>query len=152
MKFGLPYPPWTNSIRFVSLTLNTWSSDQRSLKERLKDPKVLDIGWTEITGVGSFGKRDLGTSVHIRVKENLMLGNLGSKRLVIWSSRILLPVEELVSLSGLQTWYHRNHAPCVTCFPAKGTVRGLTGIEKLTNYFVGTRSRSHQKRLTMCGC
>jgi hypothetical protein len=82
-KFGLPYPVWTNSIRFVSLTLNTWSLDQRTLKERLSDPKVLDIGWTETAGQSSAWKRDLGASVHVRVKENLMLGNMGSRSLVI---------------------------------------------------------------------
>ena len=46
------------------------------------DPKVLDIGWTETAGPSSSWRRDLGASVHIRVKENLMLGNLGSTRLV----------------------------------------------------------------------
>jgi len=81
-KFGLTYPPWSSSIQFVSLALNTWSMDQRSRNERLHDPKLLDIGWTEIAGLGSSARRDLGASVHIRVKENLMLGNLGSQRLV----------------------------------------------------------------------
>jgi len=57
-KFGLPYPPWTNSIRFVSLAFNTWAMDQRNRKERLNDPKVLDISWTETAGFSSSWRRE----------------------------------------------------------------------------------------------
>jgi hypothetical protein len=70
--------------------------DERNQKERLNDPKVLDIGWTEVAGVGSSWKRDLGASVHITVEENRMLANLGSPPLVTRSLLLcyLLPSED----------------------------------------------------------
>lgn len=83
LKFGLPTPQWIDSIRFVSLVINTWDSDARKLQERSKDPIVMDIGWREFIWTGLNGERTMvGHPVHLRVLENISYGNRGIKRSV----------------------------------------------------------------------
>ena len=76
-KFGLPYFPWAaptatappnTRIRIVSLALNEWAHDRgvdRKLVDRLRAPKILDIGWGELDNPTS--------TVDIRFKEHRML-------------------------------------------------------------------------------
>lgn len=102
-------PPWVNSLRFISLAVNTWQADERKRAERLSDPKVLDVGWTQFSEGDIYVKQENdvkpyrgiknepnvkqeeeepgpNVSVHVRVLENKALQNPGSKVLVSMQS------------------------------------------------------------------
>lgn len=81
-KFGIAYPPWSNSVRIVSLAINLWGGDKRKPQEILSSPCVLDVGWTEISGSEMMLNQNSGTTVHYRLKENTLLGTPGLKRQV----------------------------------------------------------------------
>ncbi|KAH7906362.1 hypothetical protein BJ138DRAFT_1016351 [Hygrophoropsis aurantiaca] len=57
-KFNTATYDWTSSIRVVSFTSTTWARDGRPRHERLKEPKLLDVGWTEVMLPGYFETND----------------------------------------------------------------------------------------------
>ncbi|KAI0782223.1 hypothetical protein C8Q75DRAFT_811800 [Abortiporus biennis] len=82
-RFGLKPIRWNSSdIRVVSIALNLWSADRRSLVERHKDPKILDVSWTEFT-LPTSPNFDLvpNTTTYYIVSENTRLRNPGRDRL-----------------------------------------------------------------------
>ncbi|KZT71334.1 hypothetical protein DAEQUDRAFT_755839 [Daedalea quercina L-15889] len=70
-------------FHIVSLCYNLWKADTRTLKEREKDPKVLDIGWTTWYKPAQWNGFQLFPSdtTHVIVEEERYLTNPGSKRI-----------------------------------------------------------------------
>jgi hypothetical protein len=93
-KFGLQDVPWKNRIRIYSFVFNTWSTDQRPLQERLRSPKILDIGITEIGRETFRPKDEIGASLHIVLSINRRFGQR---------------VERMVSGSGMIRPFRSHH-------------------------------------------
>lgn len=43
---GLLNPSWVESVRVISLVINTWHNDRRP--ERFEKPHIIDVGWTDV--------------------------------------------------------------------------------------------------------
>ena len=80
--FALQPVPWIRDIRVISFALNTWVADIRLLEERIRDPKVLDVGWTEFSPPQSSTDICVMGARHIMIAENRLLNNRSSKKLV----------------------------------------------------------------------
>ena len=72
--------------------------DRRPYKERIDNPKILDIGFTEFDLPDSSKELRVKTSLHWLVEENSRLNNPGSKRVVRQHSPSLNRMSELNGL------------------------------------------------------
>lgn len=77
-KVGLAPPPWLSRVRVVSLTFVEWSVDDRRRDDRLNDPRLVDVGWTD-TSFPSFFEQFTGSTVHLKLKSLVKMINPGSK-------------------------------------------------------------------------
>lgn len=60
----------------VSLVLGEWTVDNRRRDERLQDPRLVDVGWTDAM-FPSFFEQLTGSTVHL--KFNRVMNNPGSR-------------------------------------------------------------------------
>ncbi|KAF8631641.1 hypothetical protein AX17_005043 [Amanita inopinata Kibby_2008] len=74
--YGLPEPGWP-SIRISSLVFNTTGNDTRPGRERLSDPILLDIGWSEASVPDLKAKP--GSSKHYSIREHRFMSH-GSEK------------------------------------------------------------------------
>jgi len=68
-------------IKVASFAFTLWERDQRLYGERLENPTILDIGWTEYELPDSSKELRVKTSLHWRIDENTSLSNPKSKLL-----------------------------------------------------------------------
>lgn len=129
-KFAIPDVSLTTSIQIYSLVFNTWSHDDRPRIERLQSPKVMDIGWTELSP-DLVGKRDVGSSVHISLSENRNMGQRTQK--TVTSTPILCLSVNWIdwdicrnsNMDRLRCWIaHLSLHACTSCLRIKQN--GLT--------------------------
>jgi hypothetical protein len=71
---------WTRSVKLASIAFNTWNADMRPPLERVRYPKILDVGWVEVTLTDLMPQSNLST--HIIMSENHFLANKGMKKSV----------------------------------------------------------------------
>ena len=62
----------------MSLTLVEWSVDDRRRDDRLNDPRLVDVGWTDAL-FPSFFEQLTGSTVHLKLKSLVKMINAGSK-------------------------------------------------------------------------
>ncbi|PCH37738.1 hypothetical protein WOLCODRAFT_135818 [Wolfiporia cocos MD-104 SS10] len=74
---------WPSEVRILAFTCTLWTADTRGLQERERDPRILDVGWTEFQMAGvkaqSTDLRPMATT-HCVHFENRILSNPGLKR------------------------------------------------------------------------
>ncbi|KAL6298435.1 hypothetical protein BKA93DRAFT_811261 [Sparassis latifolia] len=80
-NYALQPAPWLHDVKVFSFACNTWTADTRSLTEREQNPHILDLGWSEFTVPDEHGDLAIESSVHLRIKENMLLQNPRMKRL-----------------------------------------------------------------------
>ena len=80
--FAVSLPPWFRDIKIYSIALNLWFGDTRPLDERLANPKVLDVGWTEFDAPTDSDDLKAISTTHLTVEEERYLGNPGKTRSV----------------------------------------------------------------------
>jgi hypothetical protein len=89
---------WAASLRIFSLVFTTWSMDHRRREERLRDPKLLDVGWVELVTPQLTLKP--GTATHLIPAENTMLSNPNADVSIFTRSADVLMYNELRRLSN----------------------------------------------------
>jgi len=62
-KFGLDDTSWSRSFRMYSLAFNIWPVDNRTTREKLERPLMLDISWTQVELPEFF--TTMGDAVHL---------------------------------------------------------------------------------------
>ncbi|KAF8553061.1 hypothetical protein OG21DRAFT_1308971 [Imleria badia] len=77
-KVGLAPPPWLGGVRVVSLVIGQWTVDNRRRDERLNDPRLVDVGWTDAL-FPPFFEQLTGSPVHLELKSPVKMINPGSK-------------------------------------------------------------------------
>ncbi|KAF9242855.1 hypothetical protein BU15DRAFT_43401 [Melanogaster broomeanus] len=76
-KIGLTQPSWLGSVRVVSLVFGEWAVDNRRRDDRLNDPRLIEVGWTDAL-FPDFFEQLTGSSVHLNLKTPM--SNPDSKR------------------------------------------------------------------------
>ncbi|TCD70934.1 hypothetical protein EIP91_000840 [Steccherinum ochraceum] len=69
-----------DTLRLISLSYTLWEKDGRRLDERIRDPKIKDIGWTEFTLPDASNDLRVKSAYHWVIDENKMFFNPGRKR------------------------------------------------------------------------
>ncbi|KAJ7188862.1 hypothetical protein C8R46DRAFT_1341513 [Mycena filopes] len=84
LRFCCEKRPWTGSIRVFTFCYNLWLHDGRSLADRRRLPKILDLGWCEAeNGLGENKNPldgEMKSSQHIVFSNNQNLTNPGILR------------------------------------------------------------------------
>ncbi len=99
--YALDPGPWFPNVRIYSFAFNLWSSDLRSLEDRLADPRVLDVGWTEFDAPTDSDDLRAVSTTHLALEENRILMNKGRTRLVCFAT--LFPCCLTTELACFQT-------------------------------------------------
>ncbi|OBZ65778.1 hypothetical protein A0H81_14333 [Grifola frondosa] len=81
--FALNPAPWMQDTQIFSIAFNTWTADTRPLKDRLQDPRVLDIGWTKFNSPSVWSDMMPVSTTHYIVQENRFLQNRNKERLTL---------------------------------------------------------------------
>ncbi len=80
--FAVSLPPWFHDIQIYSFAFNLWFADTRALDERMANPRVLDVGWTEFDAPTDSDDLKAVSTTHLTVEEERYLGNPGRTRAV----------------------------------------------------------------------
>ncbi|KAI1794692.1 hypothetical protein LXA43DRAFT_996154 [Ganoderma leucocontextum] len=78
--YAVPMPSPFHDIQIYSLAFNLWFGDTRALDERMADPKVLDVGWTEFDAPTDSDDLKAVSTTHLTIEEERYLGNPGRTR------------------------------------------------------------------------
>ncbi|KIJ19705.1 hypothetical protein PAXINDRAFT_109171 [Paxillus involutus ATCC 200175] len=70
-KIGLMQPSWLDGIRVVSLVFGEWTVDNRRRDDRLKDPRLIEVGWTEAFCPTFFEQLTGSSTVHLKLKTHI---------------------------------------------------------------------------------
>ncbi|KIK92515.1 hypothetical protein PAXRUDRAFT_13188 [Paxillus rubicundulus Ve08.2h10] len=70
-KIGLMRPSWLDGIRVVSLVFGEWSVDNRRRDDRLKEPRLIEVGWTDAFFPTFFEQLTGSSTVHLKLKTHL---------------------------------------------------------------------------------
>ncbi|KAJ7032728.1 hypothetical protein C8F04DRAFT_1106341 [Mycena alexandri] len=106
--------PWSGSIRVLSFCYNLWLLDSRSLEDRRRSPRILDLAWCEAeNGFADGGEKqplegDMKTSEHIVFANNQRLTNPGKAR---WNDKKTPPSSER------QRYEYDEYGATQTCDP-----------------------------------
>jgi hypothetical protein len=66
---GLLNPPWAESVRVISLVINTWRNDRRP--ERFEKPHIIDVGWTDVMLPEYLASGRATETAHLKMKGTL---------------------------------------------------------------------------------
>ena len=107
---AIPYPEdyalnkarWFSDVCIYSFAFNLWAADTRSLEERQKNPRVLDVGWTEFDSPTDSDDLRAVSTTHLFLEENRLLMNKGRKRLV-GSAANPVPLRMVLNLCTLKS-------------------------------------------------
>ena len=80
--FAITWPLSFGDVRVYSFAFNLWGGDNRPLDQRLAEPRVLDVGWTEFDPPSDDDDLKAVSTTHLTVEEERYLGNPGRTRLV----------------------------------------------------------------------
>jgi hypothetical protein len=72
-KFNLSEAWSKSTFRLISFAFTAWATDHRSRADRLRDPKLLDVGWVEAAVPELVVKQDSIT--HLTLAENSVYTN-----------------------------------------------------------------------------
>ena len=67
-KFALPLLPWLGAIRVVSIVFVQWAIDNRPRAQRLDDPNLIEVGYTDALFPNFFDTL-AGTTFHMKLKK-----------------------------------------------------------------------------------
>ncbi|RPD80424.1 hypothetical protein L226DRAFT_454689 [Lentinus tigrinus ALCF2SS1-7] len=81
--YALNLARWFREVHIVSFAFNLWASDMSSLEERQKNPRVLDLGWTEFDAPTDSEDLRAVSTTHLTLEENRFLVNRGRTRLTL---------------------------------------------------------------------
>lgn len=76
-KVGLASLPWLSGVRVVSLVLGEWIVDNRRRNQRLQEPRLVDVGWTDALFPSFFERLTGSETVHLELSSSMK--NPGSK-------------------------------------------------------------------------
>ncbi|RDX56392.1 hypothetical protein OH76DRAFT_1395511 [Lentinus brumalis] len=96
--YALNPGPWFPNVRIYSFAFNLWSSDLRSLEDRLADPRVLDVGWTEFDAPTDSDDLRAVSTTHLALEENRILMNKGRTRLTLPDISQVMPQASIAKL------------------------------------------------------
>ncbi|PIL24311.1 hypothetical protein GSI_14064 [Ganoderma sinense ZZ0214-1] len=96
--FAVSLPPWFHDIQIYSLAFNLWFADTRPLDERLANPRVLDVGWTEFDAPTDSDDLKAVSTTHLTVEEERYLGNPGKTRLTLPDITQAMPRDSIATL------------------------------------------------------
>ena len=78
-KVGLVPPPWLSCVRVVSLVIGEWTVDNRRRADRLNDPRLVEVGWTDALFPSFFDRLTGSATVHLKLISTAKMVNPGSK-------------------------------------------------------------------------
>ncbi|KAI0723881.1 hypothetical protein C8T65DRAFT_798658 [Cerioporus squamosus] len=96
--YALGRAPRLPNVRIYSFAFNLWASDMRSLEERLNDPRVLDVGWTEFAAPTDSDDLRTVSTTHLALEENRILMNKGRTRLTLPDISQAMPQASIAQL------------------------------------------------------
>ncbi|KIM58031.1 hypothetical protein SCLCIDRAFT_1218962 [Scleroderma citrinum Foug A] len=77
-KFALSSPPWLGAVRVISIVFVEWAVDKRPRAQRLDDPRLIEVGYTDALFPNFFDTL-AGTTLHLKLKKKVMVKNPQSK-------------------------------------------------------------------------
>lgn len=64
--------PWLGCVRVLSLVFEEWSVDNRRRINRLEDPRLVDVGWTEAVFPSFFEQLTGSSTVHFDLQPSMI--------------------------------------------------------------------------------
>ncbi|KAL4072058.1 hypothetical protein J3A83DRAFT_4092903 [Scleroderma citrinum] len=77
-KFSLLLPSWLGAVRVVSIVFVQWAVDKRPRSERLNNPQLIEVGYTDVL-FPEFFNTLTGTTQHLKIKKKMTVKNPLSK-------------------------------------------------------------------------
>jgi len=77
-KFALSSPSWLGAVRVISIVFVEWAIDKRPRAQRLDDPTLVEVGYTDAL-FPNFFDTHTGATLHLKLKKKVMVKNPQSK-------------------------------------------------------------------------